>query len=182
MERDFHFSKVRIALLFTVMLVLTLGSTLGFLAMLAEPEENGTGLVLFGVLILIFVWVLFFLGKTFFQKEANVTVSDKGLTVRGTAGPGFIPWEDIEGLLSYEVQNNATLGIILKDEEKYINAMSKGGQRLVGMNVKMGYPAFNIGMSNIKKKTELIDLLLEMNVPFFIEADEKEQIDQAKDM
>lgn len=122
-----------------------------------------------------------FLGKTFFQKEANVTISDKGLTLRGTAGPGFIPWEDIEGILPYEVHNNATLGIIVKDEERYIEAMPRGGQRLARLNLKTGFPAFNIGLSNIKKKKELLDLLFEMNIPFFVETDEEEPVIQAKE-
>ena len=148
--------------------------------MLAEPEGNGMGMILFGALIFILGWSLLFLGKTFFQKEANVTISEKGLTLRGKAGPGFIPWEDIEGILPYEVHNNATLGIILKDEAKYINLMPKGGQRLARLNVRTGFPAFNIGLSNIKKKQELLDLLLEMNIPFFVETDSKEQIDQPK--
>jgi hypothetical protein len=181
MERDFHFSKVRIALLFAIIGLLTIGFFAGFISVLSEPEGNGMAIILFGALVLILGWSLLFLAKTFFQKEANVTISDKGLTLRGKAAPGFIPWEDIEGILPYEVHNNATLGLILKDETKYINGMSKGGQRLARLNVKTGFPAFNIGLSNIKKKQELLDLLLEMNIPFFIESDGKEQIDEAKE-
>jgi hypothetical protein len=146
--------------------------------MLSQPKGNVMGVILFGALICILGWSLIFLGKTFFQKEANVTISEKGLTLRGKAGPGFIPWEDIEGILPYEVHNNATLGIILKDEAKYINLMPKGGQRLARLNVRTGFPAFNIGLSNIKKKQELLDMLLEMNIPFFVETDSKDQIDQ----
>ncbi len=174
MEKDFYFSKQRIAFLFIFISLVTIGFFWGFLSMLSEPEGNGVGLILFGAIILILGWSLFFLGQTFFQKEANVTVSDRGLTLRGKAGPGFIPWMDIEGILPYEVHNNATLGIILKDEERYLNAMPKGGQRLARLNVKTGFPAFNIGLSNIKAKQELIDLLLELNIPFFIEAEDQE--------
>lgn len=181
MEKDFYFSKLRIAVLFFFISLVTIGFSWGFLSMMSEPEGNGGGLVLFGAIILILGWSLVFLGKTFFQKEANVTISDRGLTLRGKAGPGFIPWEDIEGILPYEVHNNATLGIILKDEEYYLNAMPKGGQRLARLNVKTGFPAFNIGLSNIKDKQGLIDFLLEMKVAFFIEADENELVDQEKE-
>lgn len=181
MERDFHFSKVRLAFLFAVIGLVTIGFIIGFLSMLSEPEGNGMGMILFGALIIILGWSLLFLGKTFFEKEANVTISDKGLTLRGKAGPGFIPWEDIGGILPYEVHNNATLGIILNDEAKYIDSMPKGGQRLARLNVRTGFPAFNIGLSNIKKKQELLDLLLEMNIPFFIESTGEEQLDQAKE-
>jgi hypothetical protein len=110
-------------LLFTIVGLLTIGFLAGFISVLSEPEGNGMAIILFGALVLILGWSLLFLGKTFFQKEANVTISDKGLTLRGKAAPGFIPWEDIEGILPYEVHNNATLGLILKDEAKYINGM-----------------------------------------------------------
>jgi hypothetical protein len=181
MERDFHFSKIRIAFLFAVIGLVTIGFIIGFISMLSEPEGNALGMILFGALIILLGWCLVFLGKTFFEKEANVTISDKGLTLRGKAGPGFIPWEEIEGILPYEVHNNATLGIILNDEAKYIDSMPKGGQRLARLNVRTGFPAFNIGLSNIKKKQELLDLLLEMNIPFFIESNEEKQIDQEKE-
>jgi hypothetical protein len=181
MEKDFHFSKLRIAVLFSIISLMTFGFTWGFLSMLSQPEGNGGALILFGAIILLLGWVLVFLGKTFFQNEANVTISDRGLTLRGKAGPGFIPWEDIEGILPYEAHGNATLGIILKDEERYLNAMPKGGHRLAKLNVKTGFPAFNIGLSNIKDKQGLLDLLLEMNIPFFIEADGTEPIDQERE-
>ncbi|WP_079507009.1 STM3941 family protein [Mesobacillus jeotgali] len=181
MEKDFHFSKMRIAVLFSLVCMTTIGFTWGFLDMLSEPGNGGV-LILFGAIILFFGWVLVFLGRTFFQNEANVTISDQGLILRGKAGPGFIPWEDIEGILPYEAHGNATLGVILKDEERYLNSMPKGGQRLARLNVKTGFPAFNIGLSNIKDKQGLLDLLLEMNVPFFIEGNGTEHSEQESNL
>jgi len=175
MQRDFHFSKIRIFLLLAFMAALAVIFTFVFINLLSSPEKDTAGLLISGGLDLLFIWCVYFLGKVFFQKEANVTISDDGLTLRGTAGPGFIPWEDIEGVLPYEVHNNATLGIILQDEEKYIEAMPKKGRRLARLNQRTGFPAFNIGLSNIKEKSELIDLLMEMNVGFFLETGEEGQ-------
>jgi hypothetical protein len=106
-------------------------------------------------------------------------VSDEGLTVRGSGGPGFIPWEEIDGMFPYEIHNNAFLGIILKNEEKYMESLPKNKQRLAKINIKTGFPAFNIGISNLKHKKELVELLDEMKIPFYVESRKQEPSDHA---
>jgi len=179
MKRDFYFSKTRVFGLTAILVLLIIGFIVAEIYMLADPGEYGAVIVFFSAVILLLIWSLFLLGKNFMQKEANVTVSEDGLTVRGTAGPGFIPWEDIEGMLPYEVHNNELLGIILKNEADYIEALPKNKRRLAKINLKTGFPAFNIGLSNLKDKKELVNLLVKMKIPFYIPTNNKETLEQS---
>ncbi|MGA9225974.1 MAG: PH domain-containing protein [Mesobacillus sp.] len=179
MKRDFYLSKVRIFGLTALLSLLIIGFIVAGIYMLADPGENVAVIVFFGAVILLLIWSLFLLGKNFMEKEANVTVSEDGLTVRGTAGPGFIPWEDIEGMLPYEVHNNELLGILLKNEADYIESLPKNKRRLAKINLKTGFPAFNIGLSNLKDKKELVNLLAEMKIPFYIPTNNKETPEQS---
>ncbi|MEH7883537.1 PH domain-containing protein [Bacillus sp. JJ1609] len=179
MKRDFYFSKARGFGLTALLVLLIIGFIVAEIYMLSDPGEHGAVIVFFSAVILLLIWSLFLLGKNFLQKEANVTVSEDGLTVRGTAGPGFIPWEDIEGMLPYEVHNNELLGIILKNEADYIESLPKNKRRLAKINLKTGFPAFNIGLSNLKEKKELVNLLVEMKIPFYIPTNNKETQQQS---
>lgn len=174
MKRDFHFSKARVLGLTALLVLLIIGFIVAGIYLLADPGEHVAVIVFFSAVILLLIWSLFLLGQNLMQKEANVTVSDDGLTVRGTAGPGFIPWEDIEGMLPYEVHNNELLGILLKNEADYIESLPKNKRRLAKINLKTGFPAFNIGLSNLKDKKELVNLLAEMKIPFYIPTNHKE--------
>jgi hypothetical protein len=178
-QRDFYLSKVRLFVLSALLVVLIIGFTAAVIVMASNPEGNSFEILFFGAVILLLVFCLYFLVKNFSQKEANVTVSDLGLTVRGSGGPGFIPWEEIDGMFPYQVHNNAFLGIILKDEEKYMESLPKNNQRLAKINIKTGFPAFNIGLSNLKHKKELVELLTEIQIPFYVESRRQEPADKA---
>lgn len=174
MQRDFYLSKVRLFVLSALLVVLIIGFAAAVIFMVSNSEGNSIEIVFVGAVLLLLVCCLYFLVKNFSQKEANVTVSEEGLTVRGSGGPGFIPWEEIDGMLPYEVHNNAFLGIILKHEEKYMESLPKNKQRLAKINIKTGFPAFNIGLSNLKHKKELVELLDEMKIPFYVESKRQE--------
>lgn len=174
MQRDFYLSKVRLFVLSALLVLLIIGFTAAVMIMASNPEGSSLEILFFGAVILLLVFCLYFLVKNFSQKEANVTVSDEGLTVRGSGGPGFIPWEEIDGMFPYEIHKNAFLGIILKNEEKYMESLPKNKQRLAKINMKTGFPAFNIGLSNLKHKKELVELLTEMNIPFYVESRRQE--------
>jgi hypothetical protein len=177
MKRDFYFSRVRLFLLSGLVLLLIAGFSAALLVMAGSSEESTGELIFVGFVDVLLIFTLFLLAKNFSRKEANVTVSDEGLTIRGTGGPGFIPWEEIDGVLPYEVHNNSLLGIILKDEEKYLESLPKNKQRVAKINIKTGFPAFNIGLGNLKHKKELVELLIEMKIPFYLPSTEKEPLD-----
>ncbi|MGD6844588.1 STM3941 family protein [Bacillus infantis] len=69
-----------------------------------------------------------------FDKSPLVSFSTEGLEVNGPGGPGQIAWEDFEGIFPYEVHGNAFLGVIVKDEEKYIERLPARKKRLVKIN------------------------------------------------
>ncbi|MFI8687106.1 MULTISPECIES: STM3941 family protein [Rossellomorea] len=73
--------------------------------------------------------------------------------------PVQIRWEDIESYLPYEIYRNAFIGLILKDEDKYRDKMPDKLKRMSRMNVKMGYPQYNIVISNLKKPQQMLEEL-----------------------
>lgn len=72
--------------------------------------------------------------RMIFDKSPLVSFSTEGLEVNGPGGPGQIAWEDFEGIFPYEVHGNAFLGVIVKDEEKYIERLPARKKRLVKIN------------------------------------------------
>ncbi|MGE6752766.1 STM3941 family protein [Rossellomorea sp. NPDC071047] len=73
--------------------------------------------------------------------------------------PVNISWEDIESYIPYEIYRNAFIGLILSNEEKYREKMPDKLKRMSKVNVKMGYPQYNIVKSNLKEPQQLLDEL-----------------------
>jgi hypothetical protein len=108
--------------------------------------------ILIGDILVLFV-LIFALPKKLKNKKPTLILSEKGI-----AGifhsETIIPWEDIEGFLYYRYQHQLLLGILLKDQEKYINKITPFQQKLANINTKMGLPAFNINIRTLKEKPE----------------------------
>ncbi|MDZ5474412.1 STM3941 family protein [Bacillus sp. 31A1R] len=172
MEKHFYLSKIKMVGVFILMILLTLAVAVMMVSMVVS--EEGIPIVTFlflGLIFLLFAWCTYFIGKKLFSDEPNVTVSPKGITLYGTQNPGFIEWDDIDGFFPYLYQRNRLLGVILKDEEKYIDNLSSTGKRLARMNQKMGFPSFNISMNLLKEEKAFLEALAENEAPFFIEGD-----------
>lgn len=70
-----------------------------------------------------------------------------------------IRWEDIEAYIPYRMHSNSFIGLVLKEEERYAKLMPKRMKKLSRMNVKMGYPQYNIVLSHLKQKKLLMEEL-----------------------
>jgi hypothetical protein len=75
-----------------------------------------------------------------------------------------IRWDDIETFIPYRMHSNSFIGIELKDEGKYAKLMPNKVKKLSRMNVRMGYPQYNIVLSHLKEKHLLIEEL-EKRIP-----------------
>ncbi|WRP04580.1 STM3941 family protein [Rossellomorea aquimaris] len=73
--------------------------------------------------------------------------------------PVHISWEDIESYIPYEIYRNAFIGLILSNEEKYREKMPDKLKRMSKVNVKMGYPQYNIVKGSLKEPQQLLDEL-----------------------
>ncbi|WP_280515459.1 STM3941 family protein [Bacillus sp. NTK074B] len=70
--------------------------------------------------------------------------------------PVHIRWEDIESYIPYKIYRNAFIGLVLIDEKKYRDKMPNKLKRMSKMNVKMGYPQYNIVQGNLKDPKGLL--------------------------
>lgn len=73
--------------------------------------------------------------------------------------PVHIRWEDIESYIPYEIYRNSFIGLVLFDEEEYRDKMPDKLKRMSRMNVKMGYPQYNIVIGNLKEPQKLLEEL-----------------------
>jgi hypothetical protein len=70
-----------------------------------------------------------------------------------------IRWEDIEAFIPYRMHSNSFIGLVIKDEERYAKLMPNKMKKLSRMNVRMGYPQYNIVLTHLKQKNLLIEEL-----------------------
>ena len=73
--------------------------------------------------------------------------------------PLRFPWNEVKGFEVYTVQGQPLLGFVLEDEEKYLEGLPAVTKTLLKANQKLGCPAFNIGLRNIKKPDEALEAL-----------------------
>jgi hypothetical protein len=57
---------------------------------------------------------------------------------------GFIPWEDIEAVTVYSVGGGRMVGIVLKDNDKFLARLGPVRRALSSVNIKKGYPLIAI--------------------------------------
>ena len=68
------------------------------------------------------------------------------------------------------------LGIILKNEEHYIDKLSGRARKLVGLNQRMGFPPFNISLSYLKNENEFFEALEKYEIPILIQIEEGQNL------
>jgi hypothetical protein len=173
MEKRFYAAKGKIFL--TMLIVLAAGVFFAWLAadmVLNEENRELFMLIIFSMFaVLLFGCALLF-ARMIFDNSPLVSFSTEGLEVNGPGSPGLIVWEDFEGIFPYEVHGNAFLGVIVKDEEKYIERLPARKKRLVKINQGTGFPPFNISMNSLKHRKEFIEELEKRELPFLVDEEE----------
>ncbi|UOE96209.1 STM3941 family protein [Alkalihalobacillus sp. LMS39] len=97
------------------------------------------------------------------ENSPDVIISKRGIYL--DMFTVWIRWEDIEGILPYQLQGQTFFGVIVKEEEKYISPLKASKRNLIRINQKMGFPGFNISLTYIKHKEHLFEALDAYNVP-----------------
>ncbi len=122
------------------------------------------GSILFAFIMLLcggfFLFILTMYAKKVATGHPHVTLTPEDLELYVLPTEKInIRWEDIEGFIPYRMHSNSFLGLVLKEEERYAKLMPNKMKKLSRMNVRMGYPQYNIVLSHLKQKNLLIEEL-----------------------
>ncbi|MBM7648675.1 hypothetical protein JOC78_001621 [Bacillus ectoiniformans] len=155
---DFYESKTKLGLLAILSLAFVL---LPIYIAYEMFQENSPLIGFLTVLFAIFMgWVTYLLIKKTMNTNPYVTVTDSALILYVLPDhPVHVDWHDIQDYIFYEIHNNKFIGLVLSDEEKYSQLMPKKLKKLSQMNVKMGYPMYNITWGHLKEKDRLLEEL-----------------------
>lgn len=175
MEEKFYNSKTKMVLAFIFLTLLTIGSFY-FAIILALSGEEIFMMIFTFILAIILILCTYTILKRLIKHEPIVILSKNGITLNGPGNPGFVPWEDFEGFVPYKYQMSRFLGIILKNEEHYIDKLSGRARKLVGLNQRMGFPPFNISLSYLKNENEFFEALEKYEIPILIQIEEDENL------
>jgi len=169
LEKQYHFYESKAKLLFFILFSLACSLFFSYgLYSLWKSDEPFSNMLFFFFGFCLFILLAITLTRRFFRNKPVITINSDGIESFYLSNL-FIPWDDIEGFLPYTYNNQPYLGVILKDDEKYFNELSKYKQRLAIINVKMGLPPFNLVVASLKESPEsLFDKLSEFNATFLI--------------
>lgn len=117
-------------------------------------------IVFFGGCALMFLW-------QFLDNRPRITISDLGIEDRFLK-IGLIQWADIAAIKLWRQQGNPYLGLELYDEQKYVGRLSPLMQRMVVLNVKLGFPGLSLNLAGTDAIPEQVEALLvqELHVRF----------------
>lgn len=168
-QYKFYESKVKLTLISFLMLAVVIFLSFIIFSILGSSDKDIFPLVFMSLTNLFLLFILIFvLPKRIFSKEPVIILTDEGFKSY-FIGNILIPWNDIEGFLPYTYQNQPYIGVIVKDEDKYLNLLTNTQQKLSKINMNMGLPPFNIVVTSLKEKPqELFEKLSEFDVSFLV--------------
>ncbi|WP_158661033.1 STM3941 family protein [Bacillus kwashiorkori] len=176
-EKFFYFARGR--MFFLSFLTLGLAVLFGGISIniaFNTLEQDMIAFIVFVLTAIILLPVGIFIMKKALKKEPAVIINSQGITIMAFyPAVGYIPWEEIDGIIPYEVKGQPMIGFILHDEDKYLNKFSGVKKKLFLANRRMGFPAFNVPINNLKDKTGFLEALEENNVGVYIRDDGSEQ-------
>ncbi|WIG00159.1 MULTISPECIES: STM3941 family protein [Pontibacillus] len=154
----FYYSKGKLVSLTVLCFLIGIGCA--FVSYFAFTDNE----LFIGSLVLLASLVLLICGGVYIKKATNtkpyVILTDEQVTLYVTRDEAVhIPYEDIVDVIPYEIHRNRFLGLQLADEERYAKQMPQKVKRLSNMNVKMGYPMYNIMLSQLKDPQGLMEAL-----------------------
>jgi len=105
-------------------------------------------IIFFGACSLAFIFPLF-------DARPRIILDDKGLFDR-TLGVGLIPWSEITGAYAKSMRGNDFISLELKDDEKWLNKLSRFKRLLTLGNKSLGFTAINLNLSGVSVDTQQI--------------------------
>ena len=139
-----------------------------------EPDSVGTGYFLLVLAVeLLLVWATVKMAEKALAKKPLMILYDESIVYYPNPKQ-FIQFmrDDIEGIYPYSLQGQTFFGVILANEEAYINELPKKLKRLTNINRKMGFPPFSIPINNIKNKDEFLRQMDLLQIPMLVAADQ----------
>lgn len=110
-------------------------------------------IVFFGFGLLIFLWQIF-------DTRPRIVIDQIGIFDR-TLGIGIIEWQDIEHAYLNSIFGNKFISLVLHDNEKYLQRISKPKAKLAQYNKTLGFETINLNLSGVNiKPNEVFDLII----------------------
>ena len=107
--------------------------------MMTGMADDVVGMVLGGFLFVVGAMLSVFFAKRLAAQAPVLEVDRHGIHDRASAlRAGFIPWSEVMACVSYEMNNQVMLGILLFDTEAILANMSPLRRRLMRINGKLG--------------------------------------------
>ena len=110
-------------------------------------------IIFFGFGLLVFL-------RQILDTRPRIVIDENGIFDR-TLGVGVIEWQDIQHAYLNSIFGNDFISLVLHDNEKYLQRISKGKAKLAKYNRTLGFETINLNLSgaNVKPK-EIFDLLI----------------------
>ena len=174
MKYEVYENKVKLWGLVLLMGAIFAGFLIPIVMYIREPDSVGTGyFLMFLAVELLLVWATVKMLEKVLGKKPLLILYDESIVYYPNPKQ-FIQFkrDDIEGIYPYSVQNQTFFGVILVNEDAYINELPNKLKRVPNINRKMGFPAFSIPINNIKNKDEFLQQMDILQIPMFVAADE----------
>lgn len=168
-EKGFH-QKLKWHILFSIFLLgLDVAFAIQVLQMITGIEKFvGLNFFIDVLMVFLFSFILFFFYRKVLSKEPAVLVSDKGITINGYAAKiGLIPWTEVKGCVEYSVKGQRLLGILLHNEDQFLNKIPTAKKNILMAHKTQGNPVINIPINNLKDKKGFLAALDQENVTFY---------------
>ncbi|MGC7411199.1 STM3941 family protein [Pandoraea pneumonica] len=101
--------------------------------------------------------------RRLFDGQPRLQIDSNGI-LDGTLGVGLIPWSDITGAHIKSMFGNAFVCLEVKAPEKWLEKMSSHKRKFAAANVKLGYTALVLNVSDLSEDPKQIEALILKNL------------------
>jgi hypothetical protein len=110
-------------------------------------------IIFFGFGLLVFL-------RQILDTRPRIVIDENGIFDR-TLGIGVIDWQDIEQAYLNSIFGNDFISLILRDNEKYLQRISKPKAKLAKYNRTLGFETINLNLSGVNVKSkEIFDVVI----------------------
>ncbi len=88
--------------------------------------------------------------------EDMYVINAEGVHFADAAYP-MIPWQEIEGVVAFSVQSQRYVGLRLRDEDAYVNALPRRQRYMAEASRKMGFPAVSLNMRDEAAQVQCVE-------------------------
>jgi len=126
--------------------------------------DRGTSTIAVGWLAIVFFGACSIVGvMQIFDSRPRLIIDDQGVLDR-TLRCGKIPWSDILDARLQTISDQPFICLDLRDEERYLKAISPTRRALVSANRALGFSAFSLNLSQLDADPHEVFELVSRNI------------------